>query len=66
MRQHTGHGTRYPGHWPLLVPRPPATLLQQPSGPAAPAEKPSAATSAYDGELVTAPWMGLHYRTEDI
>ena len=66
MTQHTGRRTRYPRHWPFQVRRLPATLLQQPSGPTAPAEKPSAAASAYDGELVTAPWMGLHYRTEEV
>lgn len=65
MRHHTRRRNRYPHHWPFPVPRLPATRQQQPLGPAAPAEKP-AASFAGEGELVTAPWMGLHYLTDDV
>jgi hypothetical protein len=66
MTQHTDRRMRYPHHWPFQVPRLPGTRQQQPTGPAAPAETPSTAASAGDGELATAPWLGLHYRTEDV
>lgn len=69
MPQHTRRRVRYPHHWLVRVPRLPA-IRQQPEPGAAAAEARSAAAQfpdvqdAFDGELVTAPWMGLHYRTE--
>lgn len=71
MTQHTSHRIRHPHHWPLQVPRLPATRPQEPQAATqafAAGAQYSDAQDAYDGGLVgklaTAPWMGLHYLTE--
>ena len=69
MTQYTSRRTGYPHHGPLQVPTLPPTRQQQPQ--AAATNQALAATAqspheeaAYDGELVTAPWLGLHYAAE--
>ncbi|MFE4835467.1 hypothetical protein ACFRAU_12390 [Arthrobacter sp. NPDC056691] len=65
MTQHTSHRIRYPHHWPLQVPRLPATRPQEPQATTqAFVAEAQSAKPQHDGELVTAPWMGLHYLTE--
>ncbi|MFE5836089.1 hypothetical protein [Arthrobacter sp. NPDC056493] len=80
MTQHTSHRIRYPHHWPLQVPRLAATRPQEPQAATqafvaeaqfagaqfagAQSAEAQSAKPQHDGELVTAPWMGLHYLTE--
>ncbi|MDQ0619094.1 hypothetical protein [Arthrobacter globiformis] len=66
MTQHTSRRIRYPHHWPVQIPQLPATRQQHPQAAATAEVLPAATESldtqdAFGGELVTAPWMGLHY-----
>lgn len=66
MPLHPDRQMKYPHHWSVIHVSDLAAIRHQQPQPvsAATAEKPPEAQSAADGELVTSPWMGLHYLDE--
>jgi hypothetical protein len=65
MPRHTIRRIEYPSHWPVHVSGMPGAWqpLAQP-GAAATGQTPAPTHPANDGELMSSPWIGLHYVSE--
>ena len=64
MRRHSP----YPNHWPVHVAGMQALGLTGPGvcpAPACASGEPPSAAQRSDGALTAAPWLGLHYETEN-
>jgi hypothetical protein len=64
MRRHS----HYPHHWPVHVAGMQALEWKGPGvcpAPASASGEPPSAAQRSDGELTAAPWLGLHYETDN-